>query len=403
MTNLTLQALTEQVGASAFPEIFKTFFDEVMQDFDENGCIYTSPDYYEMLHEKYGVLESYLDLYKRAAVEIGRNENLSRMLALLCRALRDPDFRANGCKDFHWPPKENDIAYEMLPALAIASELDIAYEILKKSNLPEHIILDTLRLPEYGISAFTTRHNNRPGYAFIDWYQLAIDGKLFELGRLQYEIFCGWEGHASVFRNKNGEKIALADNISLHRSGNALGSKHFEDEEGSWHAEVLENPDSWEGYPLDERGIVRNEIVSLSKSEWEKVLAPGDPVISLHIPVTGKLDDGEIEKSLERATIFFREYFPDYKYKAFVGYSWILDSQVTTLVHPESNIAKFNRRFMKVTEKCPGESVFNFVFLKPNMNFSIEELPENTSLERAIKKHYQDGKAIYRLSGYFFR
>ena len=218
-----------------------------------------------------------------------------------------------------------------------------------------------MQLPEYGISAFTTRNNNRPGYAFIDWYQLAIDGKLFELGRLQYEIFCEWEGHASVFRNKNGEEIALADNILLHKSGMALGAKYHEDEEGSWFAEVIETSDSWKGYPLDESGLAKNEIVSISKSEWKRVLTPGDPIINLHIPVTGKLDDGEIEKSLEKAIIFLRKYFPDYEYKAFVGYSWILDAQVSTLVHPESNIAKFNRRFKKVTEKCPGESVFSFV------------------------------------------
>ncbi len=402
MKSLTLHTLTEQVGVSSFPEIFNAIFDDVVQDFNQNGCIYTSPDYYDMIHEKYGVLESYLELYKKAAVEIGKDENLSLVLALLCRALRNPDFREKSCKEFKWSPKENDFAYEMLPALAIASEIDIAYEILKKRNLPEYIIRETLRLPEYGIPAFTTRNNNRPGYAFLDWYQLAIDGKLFQLGRLQYEIFCGFKGSACVFRNKQGEEIALAENIALHKSGMALGSKHFEDEEGSWFAKVKETPDSWEGYPLDECGMARNEIVSLLKSEWKKVLAPNDPVISLHIPATGRLNDDEIEESLQKAIIFFREYYPDYKYNAFVGYSWILDPQVATLVHPESNIAKFNRRFKKVTEKCPGESVFSFVFLKPNMNFSIDELPENTTLERAIKKHYQEGKAIYRMSGYFF-
>ena len=403
MKNLTLQELAKQVGVSSFPEIFSTIFDEVVQDFNQNGCLYTSPDYYDMIHEKYGVLESYLDLYKKAAVEIGKDKNLSLVLALLCRALRNPDFREKSCKEFKWSPKENDIAYEMLPALAAASEIDIAYNILKDRNLPEHILRKTLQLPEYGIPAFTMRNNNRPGYAFLDWYQLPIDGKLFELGRLQYEISCGFEGNACVFRNKQGEEIAFAEDIALHKSGIALGSKYFEDEDGSWFAKVKETEDSWEGYPLDERGMARNEIVSLPKSEWEKVLAPNDPVISLHIPATGRLNDDEIEESLQKAIIFFREYFPEYKYNAFVGYSWILDPQVTDLLDPQSNISKFNNRFKKVTAKCPGESVFSFVYLKPNMNFSIDDLPENTTLERAIKKHYQEGKAIYRMSGYFFK
>ena len=107
------------------------------------------------------------------------------------------------------------------------------------------------------------RHNNRPGYSFLDWFQLAIGGKLFQLGRLQYEIFCGFEGNAYVFRNMNGEEIALAHNLALHQSGIALGSKHFEDDTNSWIANVKETSNSWDGYPLDERGMVRNEIISL--------------------------------------------------------------------------------------------------------------------------------------------
>ena len=134
------------------------------------------------------------------------------------------------------------------------------------------------------------RHNNRPGYSFLDWFQLAIDGKLFQLGRLQYEIFCGFEGKAYVFRNKNGEEIALAHNLTLHKTGIALGSKHFEDVTDSWVANMQETTDSWAGYPLNERGAVRNEIISLPKSEWELVLSPGDPVISVHIPANGSLN-----------------------------------------------------------------------------------------------------------------
>ena len=30
------------------------------------------------------------------------------------------------------------------------------------------------------------------------------------------------------------------------------------------------------------------------------------------------------------------------------------------------------------------------------------ELPENTSLEKALKKDFLEGKAIYNVAGYFF-
>ena len=204
MRNLTLQELASNLGLSSLPEKYEALFDEAMKDFDANGCIYTKPEYYEMLHQKYGVLQTYLDLYKKAALEIGKNEYLSRFLALLCRALRDPNFRNGTCGPIILPQRKCDFSYEILPALAVASELELSYDLLKERHLPEDILRDTLRLPENGFSSFALRHNHRPGYAFLEWFQLAIDGKLFQLGRLQYEIFCGFEGNACVFRNKNG-------------------------------------------------------------------------------------------------------------------------------------------------------------------------------------------------------
>lgn len=402
MEQLTIEELASNLGLPPFPEKYKDFFDEVMQDFDRNGCIYTKPEYYEMLHQKYGVLHTYLELYKKAATEIGKDEYLSRFLSLLCRALQDSNFRNGSYGVLPLPQKEYDFSYEMLPALAAASEVELSYKLLKNRHLPEDILQDTLRLPESGIPSFTLRHNNRPGYAFLDWFQLAIDGKLFQLGRLQYEIFCGFEGNAYVFRNKLGEEIALAHNLALHRSGIALGSKHFADDTGSWVANVQETSVSWNGYPINERGFVSNNLVSLSKKEWELVLSPGDPVISIHIPAAGSLNPELVNESLEKAVAFFGKYYPDYKYKAFVCYSWLMDPQLVDLLGPEKNISKFCNRFRKITQKSSGNSVFKFVFMKPNMNFVFSELPENTSLERAIKNHYENGKAIYGGVGYFF-
>lgn len=402
MRQLTIEELASSLGLPPFPDKYKEFFGEVMQDFDRNGCIYTKPEYYEKLHQKYGVLQTYLDLYKKAATEIGKDENLSRFLALLCRALRDPNFRNGSCGPLVLPQKECNFSYEMLPALAAASEVELSYKLLKNRHLPEDILQDTLRLPENGISSFSLRHNNRPGYAFLDWFQLAIDGKLFQLGRLQYEIYCEFEGKAYIFRNKSGEEIALAHNLALHKSGIALGSKHFEDDTDSWVANVQETSTSWEGYPVNERGFVQNKVVSLPKNEWELILSPGDPVISIHIPATGSLNPELVDESLEKAVIFFRQYYPDYKYKAFVCYSWLMDPQLVDLLGPEKNISRFCNRFRKITQKSSGNSIFKFVFMKPDMNFVFSELPENTSLERAIKKHYENGKAIYGGVGYFF-
>ena len=69
-----------------------------------------------------------------------------------------------------------------------------------------------------------------------------------------------------------------------------------------------------------------------------------------------------------------------------------------------ANLSKgISNTLVKITLKISGNSVFNFVFQKPDMNFVLDDLPENTSLERALKKHYQAGKAIYGTTGYFLK
>ena len=401
-SHVTMEELAQKIGITAFPEYYKDFYDDVMQDFDANGCLYTNPEYYDYLHKTYGVLNSYLKLYKKAAVEIGKNEYLSRALALLCHSLKDAEVRSGKKEILELPEKAGDFAYEMFPALAAASEFEIAYNTLKERNLPIDILNKTLQLPENGIPSFKMRHQNRPGYSFLPWFQLAIDSKLFELGRLQYEIFCGFEANACIFRNKAGEEIALASDLALHKSGFALGSKFFEDAEGSWTANITETTTTFEGYPFDKRGFVSHDMISLPKDEWELMLSPGDPVISIHIPATGSLSPELVDESLQKASEFFRAYYPDYAYKAFVCYSWLMDPQLVDLLGVDTNISKFNMRFQKLTGKSHGNHVFKFVFLKPDMNFTLEELPENTRLERALKKHYLDGKAIYGVAGYFF-
>ena len=149
-------------------------------------------------------------------------------------------------------------------------------------------------------------------------------------------------------------------------------------------------------------GYVSNKKVELLKDEWEVVLQKGDPVIGLHIPPFGRMTPELIDKTLEETKKFAKEQYPDFEYKAFTCGSWLVDPQLDELLNAESNIVKFRQRFHSLTRKCEGTDVFNFIFNKPNMDFDIHDLPEDSSLHRALKNHYLSGKAIYELEGFFF-
>ena len=141
-----------------------------------------------------------------------------------------------------------------------------------------------------------------------------INGRLFRIKRLEIEMFAKFGAKAAVFRNANGDLVTLAHELPVHKSGNALGSKGYEDEGRSYTAIIEETDATFTGHPFDERGLVKPDTVTLKKSEWTKVLENGDPVVSLHIPAEGRLDPETIDETLEATKKFIADYMPDFKY-----------------------------------------------------------------------------------------
>lgn len=404
-SDITLEILMARLGYEKYPERWKEIFEFAKDDLKNGKCASVFPSYYDELYEKYGTPNVYREAFKEAADKISNDPYLSLFLALLCKTLDDRDKAPSDVKGLRMPKDPSgrpNVAYDLIGALAAMSEIPYAYENMKKRGLPEQSIRNTLLRIEYGVSVYTERHGGNIGYASIEWNQRAIDGKIFRVGRLEYDVLFPLASKVCVFENSRGDHIPLATDLLLHKSGFALGAKHFEDEEDSWRALLAEDDDFWYGYRYNSRGYVEKEQISLSKKEWKKILCEGDPVIGVHIPAERNLRPEEVDISLDMAEEFFSTYFPEWKYKAFYCSSYLMDPQLVDMLGKDANISKFNKRFQALTCKSAGNAVFNFIFKKPDMNFEISELPENTRFERALKEHYLSGKAIYEMQGYFF-
>ena len=87
----TIDKLLERVRSRKYPERWAEIYDEAMDDFEKNGLNALDPAYYDRVSRDYGALTPHLDDYKRAAAEIAKDETLSRVLALVCFAMRDRD------------------------------------------------------------------------------------------------------------------------------------------------------------------------------------------------------------------------------------------------------------------------------------------------------------------------
>jgi hypothetical protein len=117
----------------------------------------------------------------------------------------------------------------------------------------------------------------------------------------------------------------------------------------------------------------------------------GQDALGIHIPESGPLTPEACGDSLARARPFFARHFPETPTRIGICSSWLLDPQLSEYLAPDSNIMRFQRRFTLVGEGYDGDAdVLRFVFhrIAPN----IDDLPQRTTLERAIVAHRRAGK-----------
>lgn len=141
----------------------------------------------------------------------------------------------------------------------------------------------------------------------------------------------------------------------------------------------------------------------------------GDRVLALHAPTTGPLQPDACDRSIKRGIKFFRHYFPEWSFDFLVAVpTWLLDRQLAEYLPVGSNILSFQRRFHiapmnvfpdPVSEWTHGDrAVMEFVFHRvcptapPRQVF--DQLPQETTLQRAAAKHFQSGKHWHVRSGW---
>ena len=399
----TLTDLMQAANCTVYPTRWNEIFDTVMADFDQNGCKMTDPAYYDMLHNTYGVLTKHLDVFKQAAAAVVEREPLARLLALLVAALEDRANITADLKEFKPPVSPegtHDLATDMLTGLALFAMVPYTAKKIAHRDLPADVFHYIINNCEMCVDYYKARYG-APGCNLIDWYQLPIEGHLFRIGRLEIQLCSKFRG-GSVYENAKGERVTLCHDRLLHRDGFPLGSYGFEEEAGAFDATLTETDTAYVGYPYLPNGYISKSTVTLLKSEWKQVLTNGDPVIALHIPAGGGLSPEIVDETLAKTKDFVAVHYSDIPYKAFTCSSWLLDPQLVDLAGATSNIAKFCKRFTPMAQKSQGNGVMNFIFFDPDRRIPLQDLPEDTRLQRALKQHYLNGRVIYETYGYFF-
>ena len=130
----------------------------------------------------------------------------------------------------------------------------------------------------------------------------------------------------------------------------------------------------------------------IGELEFEFVDA-GEKYISIHIPGDADFRPENVQKTLEEYHSFLKEYFPEWSGIDLRCESWMISPALEQLLDENSNVLQFNRLFEVESVDYDSMAVLDWVYPGEEQN-DLQNLSENTSLQRKMKQFLMDGGKV---------
>lgn len=153
-------------------------------------------------------------------------------------------------------------------------------------------------------------------------------------------------------------------------------------------------------------GRLQFEVVP-SKFNYQKngkAIRVGDPVINIHVPRTmTPLDRESCDLAYRRAISFFAECFSNTP-MAFTCKSWFFYPPLRALYSPTSNLYRFAMDFdiVEVIHDKKGEYPNAWRLFDMDYTGDLDDFPERSGLQKAIKQYMKSTKQTGTARGVFF-
>ncbi len=248
--------------------------------------------------------------------------------------------------------------------------------------VPPEIVRDTLSSIRVRMEAYHKRHNTWGLDGCRDGFLMNhLHGELYRLSRLQFQ-FGSFGYRLRAFRHRvSGQVLALAEDGVRYRADGQLPRSDRDAVEG-WSSQLLLTDTAIVGNPILPTGSAVQKQVQLPAMEWHQVLAPGDPVLNIHIPGGSPMACDLCGVSFRTALEFFPRHFPERPFVAICCGTWLLDAQLEELLPPTSNLVRFQQEVylfpIVLDELHLVKSVFGCV---PE---DLTQAPRDTTLQRVL-------------------
>lgn len=336
-------------------------------------------------------------------------EYYEEVLSEARKVSEDPELRAWGeavagyayqasIADFRntpFPLPEGDVGF--LPLLVQLPMVPVAVADYRSRSFSEEKIRTLLKTYKGCMDVVYSKTGSRGlNRTYFNWVMLYSKALIFRYMGFQFEVKEFPEQAVILKSRETEELVPLLWKDRVHKSGMILGAAGCEDMEGSWTAEFQETEDGYYGYPAV-NGKVAAEKVFYPKEQWVCALQPGQYVLSAHLPKGMDISKENVDEAFRTVKDAANQWYPDFEITALYCGSWLLDPALEDMLGAESKIAAYGARFARYPLLSAGREVFNFVF--PPHVTDLNALPENTRLERGLKKLYLNGGYIHAFAG----
>ena len=390
---MKLRDIADIVGVGEFDPVMEDIYAAMPQS-DTPACDLAVID---RLQQDYNTFGEFYELVRAVAIEVNNDPNRSTWIKVALEYTKGRTRRQ--INRIPVPNADGTVVSAMLPLYILVGMLPGAIEEYRRRGFNEKEIGLCMRRIWDGIR-IVKRHTGMPGIdeTYYRWQTLFAMAKIFEFEEgLQFELKKAPAGAVYIKHKETGKVVPLLSDCTIHRTGlQVLGSAGYTDAEGAFEATVTEDEENIYGYGSYDNKV-ETTLHAYSKAEWEIHLRPGDDMLSLHIPEGADISLDVVIPQVLRAREIVRTRYPEHKGTEIFGSSWILNNALLDIVKPGTKVAEFMTLFTCYPICDDATSIFSFVFDRKPEN--LEDLPEDTSLRRGLKKMYLEGRYNHIFAG----
>lgn len=144
------------------------------------------------------------------------------------------------------------------------------------------------------------------------------------------------------------------------------------------------------------------DLFRIGELEYELDNKNGEKIVSIHIPSDADLVETKLKKSHDAVKEFLSRYYPEYSKAKIMCESWLLSPSLEKLLPASSKIMYFQNSFLITEADLESKEYLEWVY-RVNNSFldehGPESLPEDTTLQKNMKKHLLSGGKVGMATG----